>query len=106
MNYELAIELKEVGWDQHLGGMRWLTEDGHHYCGGNEQHAKEPLLSELIEECGERFANLCQVHEEGERWDKWSARSTDDSGAITEYAPTIEEAVAKLWLALNKQNAK
>ncbi len=60
-----------------------------------------PTLSELIEACGDNFASL-QKKVTG-----WTAFSfTDKTGKIYSVAgegKTPEEAVTKLWLALNKK---
>lgn len=101
MNYELAKELKDAGFphkcDKHGGN------DGYdEYC-QYQDWDKEigyiciPHLSELIEACGNDFANLKSFSHD------WSAEAMRDE--FTEgNGSTPEEAVARLWLALNKNN--
>ena len=77
MHHDLALELKEAGFPQtHFG--RFID-------------CADPTLSQLIAACGESFAHLA-THKKGE-WDcNW--------GAAIGSSP--EEAVARLWLTLNK----
>lgn len=112
MNYELAKELKEAGFPARCS---------HTYCPDNEQHPYkgcdeviEPSLSELIAECGESFEYL-EYSKRGtedssnthwlEKKGRWTAASSDDNGITTEdeQGHTPSEAVARLWLALNKK---
>jgi len=61
------------------------------------------LLSQLIEACGEKG----KYFELGESTVKWYARIGIDEKSprtfLEEYGKTPEEAVARLWLALNKK---
>lgn len=59
-----------------------------------------PTLSELIEACGDEFYSLVQV-----TLGEWNSFSTIDEGntILTIKGKTPEEAVAKLWLELNKK---
>ena len=97
MNYELAKELKDAGFPQLLGG-KWIHETGRvsdemRAAGG---YAYLPTLSELIEACGDQFKMLvADPHIKG-RWIAFSFLSTN-SGSC----PSPDEAVARLWLALN-----
>lgn len=60
-----------------------------------------PALEELIEACGDRFASLlCNHNDTG--W-KWRAMANGRFGANVE-GTTPEEAVANLWLLLNKKS--
>lgn len=86
MNYELAKELKEAGFpqmdiDENLSG---------------EPRPYRPTLSELIEACGEEFYKLTK---QVEGWYAMSMSALKEIGPC----PTPEEAVARLWLALNKK---
>ncbi len=87
MNYELAKQLKDAGFPQ--------DECCVHGKSGHD-HVFEPSLSELIEACGDEFHGLWRVMDE---WFAKDARGLEIKGS------TPEEAVAKLWLALNKPNA-
>ena len=107
MKYELAKELKDAGFPQEGEG-RFLESPEHPYPesptrdGGNwnEAHGRylnalsvAPTLSELIEACGELFSNL-----DRDPFGKWEALATHGQG---HEGSTPEEAVARLWLALN-----
>jgi len=97
MDYELAKELKDAGFPQVFhpkGGMEfdgYLDED---YETGSLGVAT-PTLEELIEACGEEFGSLYQSHF------GWIA----DKGLheLEQHGETPSEAVARLWLALNKK---
>ena len=112
MNYELAKQLKDAGFPQEGKGLYWEpTYFG--YTGEKVDKPKTehcvylPTLSELIESCGDKFGQLVQCDRfKGEGWfaigcpTKW-----EDDGVlnIQEEGETPEEAVAKLWLKLNKE---
>lgn len=87
MTYELAKELKDAGFR-------------FDFCNdGEEVHFKEcfPSLSQLIEACGE-FKSL-DFYKARKRTGEWRAQARLHCG----FGPTPEEAVAKLWLALQKK---
>jgi len=105
MKYELARQLKETGYPFKIG-----------HTEGKAIHFDETVvyavttLSELIEACGDRFEYLHRVHrgcwtagtediltEEEEEKRESLYQSTYEVGS------TPEEAVAKLWLELNKK---
>lgn len=110
MNYELAQKLKDAGFpirilgEEELGHMEdpddcpfyiptEEDEDGTVYC--------TPTLSELIEACGNEIHRLWRVDESyDDGKTKWCATGTNDFNDGTGTTP--EEAVARLWLALNK----
>lgn len=110
MTYKLARQLKDAGFKQrngfHLGakmnGFFAPTE-----METPEDFAYEPTLSQLIEACGDRFKCLFTETFEYEpssvRID-WVCDGLLEE-PITMYrarGSTPEEAVASLWLALNK----
>jgi len=106
MNYELAKQLKDAGFE--------MSEDCQ--CDNGE-----PTLSELIDACGDGFGELCKV-EKGRyvnpknlkellniEWEayptaeEFNKHSDCEVGCCgMELGKTPEEAVAKLWLELNK----
>ena len=90
MNYELAKELKEAGFP-----MRNQTgfdlETGKEVT---ELPVPVPTLSELIKECGTKFSSLLKMDRGG--W--WAKDFGENLGRG--YSP--EEAVARLWLIMNK----
>lgn len=131
MTYELVKSLKDAGFPQIKYDQWGRNNCFSHYLGDNtEIHGTDwnewggltesdiliPTLSELIEACGDGIFNLLRQSE-------WHARTTDKWQAalarpdlvrgltVSElsrvqtmaYGKTSEEAVAKLWLALNKK---
>ena len=109
MNYELAKELKDAGFPQQ--DYSWICQHGNgvHFLG--TPHCEKcfvPSLSELIEVCGDRFGGLehwAECVNSNERWESYTPlifTGSEPEHEIVVYAPTPDEAVAKLWLALNK----
>ena len=108
MNYELAKELKEAGFPQNdtWDGSLFLCQHSqpksrdeaaaHILVADKCKLAKVPTLSELIEACGIRFWRITFVDTSME----WTAEASFPS---LEIGKTPEEAVARLWLALNKK---
>lgn len=116
MNYELAKELKEAGYPLET----WSRLDCGEYepvlCINGGEY-RTPTLSELIEACGESFLLLRKQHNPdlpSERATWWKAESkaqeqstepyagADEKQYISRKGSTPEEAVARLWLSLNK----
>ena len=103
MNYELAKKLKEVKFHKLIKDTRYCETDGKECT----ESSCYPTLSELIEACGDRFGELGQydrekrpgwiVHGHEKIWD------SDEPGHIRVEGSTPEEAVALLWLELNKK---
>ncbi len=92
MNYELAKKLKDAGFPEvtnhpNLCGNGFKTQDVYH-----------PSLSELIEACGDSFG-IC---EKAKGMNQWKAQSAGTFVKVI--ANTAEEAVANLWLELNKKS--
>lgn len=93
VSYELAKKLKDAGYVFHelrLGedmGKDWVLVDGMQYVA--------PILSELIEACGD---GLWEFMREGDGWSTFSKTRTVKIGPW----PTPEEAVGHLWLALHE----
>lgn len=106
MDYALAKELKDNGFPQghpvnhHLGGI-WITddEDTTYHENGLKGECYIPTLSELIEECGTNFETL--VHYEDSTWRAYRRDGAEDLQNVPSSTP--EEAVAMLWLVLNKK---
>lgn len=95
MIYELAKQLKDAGFPQ---GMRPDVYFIPQLIGDDGEFAYLPTLSELIEACGRSLVFLRRVAALHERKDKWQS----GNDIIFYEGSTPEEAVAKLWLALNK----
>jgi hypothetical protein len=88
VTYELAKQLKIAGFKDSNG---WVWHDS--------ETLPMPTLSELINACGEDFISLIHPPIVG-AWEAY-AQPVDDS--IDSVGSTPEEAVAKLWLSLNKK---
>lgn len=96
MNYELAKELKQNGFDQepeNFQGTYFLDEE----LGGV---VYMPSLSELIEACEKTFKKLWR-HSDG----SWSAHggTKSEGNSIQKGGQSAEDAVTNLWLAINKK---
>lgn len=106
ISYKLAEQLKDAEWE----GLIKICDnknENHGYCNADKQDCKLsmlgiPTLSKLIEACGEEFYYLTKYIIGSGTY--WRAFSMDGNG--TNKADTPEEAVAKLWLELNKKDEK
>jgi len=107
MNYELAKQLKDAGFNQlkafeayylNAGAVSGIVD--------NQMYDKDsilrenkvvaiPTLSELIEACGSEFGYLHNRIHKGLGW------AACANGTEEHYGETPEVAVAKLWLYLN-----
>lgn len=109
MNYETAKKLKDAGFPQgddlyckcaFLSDKEQGKQDVTYDC--HTEKVANPTLSELIEACGEYFGALVRVK------NVWKAvaigRTMDDLTLPSQECEgtTPEEAVANLYLALNK----
>ena len=111
IEYKLAKELKDAGFPQHGKGEYWygdkivqyqyIDDRGENYLGVWDKAKYIPTLSQLIEACGGgvgfyRFDDLESY--------AWKTNVFDSSGGQAERytGKTPEEAVARLWLALQK----
>lgn len=94
LDSNLAKELKETGFPKHKCAD---FVEGEIICGLCDQGIN-PTLSELIEACGDNLYALYR------HYGSWQAHSNSDQWD-TEIADgaTPEEAVARLWLELNKK---
>lgn len=97
MNYELTKKLKEAGFP--------IKIETHRQSSGWEEYIMiPPTLSELIEACGERFGFLL-LNQENKMWlgrEKGIEPIHPEFSGYKHYE-TPEEAVANLWLKLNKK---
>jgi hypothetical protein len=91
MTYELAKQLKDAGFPNDW--THWNDDD-------DFRGYIAPTLSELIEACGDRFYKL--YRREGEGWYTQAGCESIEEPEESNGA-TAEEAVAKLWLALNSK---
>lgn len=114
MTYKLAKELKDAGFPQSLCS-RWMTVDNS-YSGALPENIKNgdiitfqpkdgavanPSLSELIEACGDKFMDL-RYKQLGDN-PPWYCCGNNLGGTHCLAGRTPSEAVARLWLALNKK---
>lgn len=105
MKYILAKKLKDAGFAQ-TGAGYGIFEDGDivnvSFIGhGNVSSVYCPTLSELIEACGDDFDRL-ELNTDSDTQEKYwfaSVLSLDEGRT----GSTPEEAVANLWLELNKK---
>ena len=99
MTYELAKKLKDAGYkmDYNLDGFSEYDK--------KTAHIDIPL-NELIEACGDRFEELIRIgHGIKPKWSavSYSCEECNWQEMETGRGATAEEAVANLWLALNKK---
>lgn len=92
MNYETAKRLKDAGFQNRVDINRVYIED-----------IPVPTLEELIEACGDRFYGLVRTPE-GFDVVGYPRGTPSKHGMypVTFSAKTPSEAVANLWLAINK----
>lgn len=94
MTYELAKKLKDAGFP--------MPKVSCHECDQRREYVSDrdytPDLSELIEACVEDFLDLSKI--KGNKLFRASAWIGEQLHAFDGSTP--EEAVAKLWLELNK----
>lgn len=112
MKYELAKKLKDAGFPQKSFSPYYLEKGAPSLEEHNKQVSKKgmggvpwtiavPTLSELIKICGEDFAWL---HRKADGKYLWVASTFyDDREGVNGIGITPEEAVANLWLVLNKK---
>lgn len=114
MDYELAKKLKDAGFPQDKSqfyfGAGYRTNDKTiydvHYCKEKIElrtwleYVACPTLSELIDVCGEEFAELRRLKD---GWEAIAKDPTDGLEILFRNGKTPEIAVANLWLVLNKK---
>lgn len=104
ISYELAKKLKDAGFPQHK------CFDA--TC--NKAHPERPTLEELIEACGDDILGLNRTHADDGKPNGWVAdththqcdcNKKNCNGFTFEHESgvTPQEAVARLWLHLNKK---
>ncbi len=96
MNYELVKKLKESGFPQPYQRVpKQFLEEA-------KKSFYDPNLSELIKACGKKFGSLEKV-KIGWRAKSWNTLYKDEIPPILCIEKTPEEAIANLWLKLNKK---
>jgi len=97
MNYELAKELKEAGFPQ--GGKGSWTFPPENVVARQADRVYVPALSELIEACGDiEFMLMREIVFDVSGWLAVAYEPIIQCGGLS-----AKEAVARLWLALNKK---
>jgi hypothetical protein len=106
MNYELCKQLKDAGFPQiseNAVSLKSMSEKMDAALnGGDLGYVAIPTLSELIEACviiNPAFTISTTFGPNGWGTDKWECLCL---GIDIQYGSTPEEAVARLWLELNK----
>lgn len=103
MNYELAKQLKDASfpnsekWDIVILPTR--TTMGYRVEKGDG--IEVPNLNALIEACGDGLISLSR-HKNPDGWFAYSKVEDEHGNNLETLQPTPEEAVAELWLELNK----
>jgi hypothetical protein len=106
-SFNLAKRLKAAGFPQRFTAGRAFNEQGlaiqlttERQWRAEDTDISIPTLNELIKACGERFGGLENVPDgTRNRFRAYTQLPDTPSG----YADTPEEAVARLWLLLNRQ---
>ena len=100
MKYELALQLKDADFPNLGGGIgeRYIYPEPGYLGLSRSQACYDPTLSELIEECGERDITMEKYKHVNGSW----VFTAEISGKKTQ-GSSFEEAVSKLWLAINKK---
>jgi len=101
MNYKLAKQLKDAGFEQHgeNDASDYFDRDFEEEYKHSDDKANRkywvycPSLEELINACGDEFNKLIKVEK------NWTAESMEESWATDK---TPSESVAKLYIKLNK----
>lgn len=110
LGYELAKQLKDTGFPFERGETEdQRKSDRLRFYDSEGKQFFLPTLSELIEACGERFSEIEKDYwEDGvgivKGWRCWATQVEEGVMPLTGTGQTPEEAVAKLWLELNKKN--
>lgn len=102
MNYELVKQLKDAGFPQDWS--RFEDHDPELLIKNWDMYSKgySPTLSELIEACGDEFKGILRNVVPGIIGERWIVSNMDENLFTTSSTP--EEAVAKLWLVINKHD--
>lgn len=118
MKYEMYLKLKEAGFPQDIFGMRrtcpcdyfTVEEQGSWICTCKyEEKIARPDLASLIAFCGDNFDSLgLRTGYNHDAYRKWAAnglieRESSGFKQIKVQGDTPEEAVANLWLVINKK---
>lgn len=107
MDYELAKQLKDAGFPQNKYGSydcQHNVNQAHTMLSsangvGDCEFVQLPTLEELIEACGDKFGFLSKIQGEN----TFIAAIPGGTAQFVDKTNSPSEAVAKLWLELNKK---
>ncbi len=100
MTEELTLQLKDAGLPISISNTQYFPpQPGFKYK--EKYYLIYPTLSELIDACGGRFAELSSASSPIDH--PWTASGRPIRDMICGHGETKEEAVANLWLVLNKK---
>jgi hypothetical protein len=107
MDYALAMELKQAGWSMYVAGRGYVDIGNITPAGFFDNWPPSvcavPTLEEIIEACGDGFY-LTDRNDGKTRFEfRWIAGVAGDTRHSLGTIPI--EAVARLWLALNRTEA-
>jgi hypothetical protein len=97
ISYELAKQLKDAGFPYKY--FMW----GEYELQPPNQDLRFPTLEELIEACGDDFRSLDFTLLPSKAWHAVGTNASPTHTLTYFHASTPTEAVARLWLALNKK---
>jgi hypothetical protein len=107
MNYELAKELKAAGFPLKQIYAGAPVTAGQNTISIGDIEYEIPTLPELIEACPKQMGAATFVLSSSKQGREWVACyfdfGTNRGAELNETGKTPEEAVARLWLALNKR---
>jgi hypothetical protein len=104
IDYKLAKQLREAGFFQGGAG-RWVTDPDLIVA---RDRTYVPTLSDLIEACGKQFWSVTRLQHVDTDGQRWLARDAtiDFNGNTPAFqisGKSPEEAVARLWLVLQRR---
>ena len=97
MNYELAKQLEKAGFPRDKCSMIWKTAN---IGFSTDSPLKFPSLEELIDACGDEFGELGKGNATIDS--PWTAAGLPVKIGFWGQIKTPTEAVARLWLEINK----
>ena len=105
MDFELAKQLKDAGFPFIEGSLPWRGHRAFRFGSADSPMYDAPTLEQLIEACGDPLT----LYSRADVPNRWIAAR--ESAALTAweygdyptaFGKTTDEAVARLWLALNE----
>ncbi len=99
---ELAKQLKDAGFPMKMADATTSSETIFVYPSDGAHNYIYPTLSELIEACGDKLYNISTQLNDSSKG-IWATNWSYEMMEGDSYGSTPEEAVARLYLALNKK---